>query len=193
MGGSNGRGINKAGSTSSAPKANVTIKGTPSISMDEINKIVSDVGVEGDIVINFTNKFSMSASGSAYLDGGQYVPIGGGLYADRGGIPTVLINDTYNLKTGEKGNQKHVLAHELTHLKQYSSGRLEMIYRVKKVRGKNKLEFDSINWEGKKYISASDYSSIKSMGSLSKAGLGKYKSLPWEAEAYSAGDKYGEI
>lgn len=72
---------------------------------------------------------------------------------------------------------KNITAHELTHIKQINSGKLST---------KN----DGIYWNGKMFISNSDYRKIERNATRNQAGNDKYRSLPWESEAFGRGDKY---
>lgn len=60
------------------------------------------------------------------------------------------------------------LIHELTHVKQISKGEL---------RPSN--DYKEVLWKGKPVISAKEYSNFR------RQDIAKYKSLPWEKEAYS--------
>ena len=86
----------------------------------------------------------------------------------------ISVNKNLNISDPLK---KQAIAHELRHLEQMQSGHLEIGFK-----GDKKTD-GFIFWKGKPYISLKDYEEVKK-------DFSKYKQLPWEAEAYAAGDKY---
>ena len=95
---------------------------------------------------------------------------------------SVMLNEkgkanTVNMSINDISQFKNFIAHELTHVKQINSGKLS-------------LKKDGIYWGGKMFISSSDYDKIARKRSKNIEGFNKYKSLPWESEAYGRGDKY---
>lgn len=145
--------------------------------MSEASKYAEEIGLTGKIEIKTaagkgTNgfvKINVAADGNAYLD-----------------------TNTLYLNVNREGTMEDVirtLRHEMTHLKQGQEKRLV----IKQLPGTP--ERGQYYYDGKPIITLKDYDKItrqlRSMNpKIVEAARIRYRNLPWEKEAYAAGDAY---
>jgi len=152
-----------------------------------INKQVKDLGITKNVTIGFVDNLPNATSKGSVGYSNNVIKDGNMRYLE----PSYKVNILNSAK-----NQKNIIAHELTHIKQMQDGRLKFGFELKEVNGKLVAYQMGRYWEGKFYISDKDYTKIRKALSSAKTqaaydkALTKYKSLPWEKEAYATGDKY---
>lgn len=143
----------------------------------EAGKYAEKIGLNGDIEIK-AMKSSTSNGGVKFVEDAD-----GNYYLD---------TNTLYLNINREGTMEDVvrtMVHEMTHLKQGQEKRLV----VKPLRGTP--ERGIYYWDGKPVLTIKEYEKIgKQLRSnndkIRDAARVKYRNLPWENEAYNAGDNY---
>lgn len=176
------------GRNNSGGSGTATIIGTNNAdTIGFINEQVNNLGITKNVTIEFTDNLRSSTSRGSVGYSDSVIKDGNMRYLE----PSYKVNILNSAK-----NQKNIIAHELTHIKQMQDGRLRFGFELKEVNGKLIAYQMGRYWDGKFHISDKDYTKIKKALSSAKTqaaydkALAKYKALPWEKEAYAAGDKY---
>lgn len=193
MGGRNGRGMKKSGASSQAAAPILTIKGTPNISIDDINEIAAAAGLGGaSVEIEFVKTLKGAKGEASMVE--KFEDVGGGLM-----LTVTGTNGGVRVATHGRSKEevKSTLAHELEHIRQYESGDLRYGYRISKDKNGNQIIIDEgIYWKGKLHQTKAEKQELNKRMDKTKSlsewyGLyQKYKALPWEEAAFKAGDKY---
>mgnify|MGYP003405071794 FL=1 len=177
------------GRNNSGGGGTATIIGTNNAdTINFINKQVKDLGITGNIEVEFRERKRGDAPfAAAFVNHSNSVIKEGDTYYH---VPIMKLT----VLSQKTEHHKEYIAHELTHIKQMQSGTFRLGYKVKPIYGTRYDE--GFYWNGKLHTTAAQYTRItnkmskpKSQEEYNKA-LAKYKALPWEAEAYAAGGKY---
>jgi hypothetical protein len=177
--GSAGSSSGTAGAAQAAPQGNATVtakgfSGREALYAEFGQTYAREIGLNGNIGIQRV--------GSGDFQGGYVKSI----YDPKTG--RFEMQQTVFVKGGNmsKYQVEETVKHEMTHLKQFQDGRLDV-----KMNGGVLTKY----WEGKPYISNREYSRIMNgfksrSNAVRQRSYKAYRELPWEVEAHNAGDPF---
>ena len=171
-----------------------TITGTNDAdTINFINRQVSDLGITGNVDVEFRSKKRGDPLAGGFVEFSTNVEKQGDIYFAKPIYKVTVLGDKI-LTTN------NIVAHELTHIKQMQDGRMKQGYKERREDyfGQTRvIRYEKgIYWEGKLHTTDKQYASITSALKRAKTkaaydkALARYMSLPWEKEAYAAGEKY---
>jgi hypothetical protein len=130
------------------------------------------IGVKGDVNIIFEySKKGMSGGGVGWSK------------PDKDGKRLIRPNIEIKLGSDAKTSSvaQEIIKHEMTHILQSQRGDFYLLSAGEKA-------IQGIYWKGNKILSVNDYNNLSKLNTLNK--FTKYINLPWEKEAWKAGDPY---
>lgn len=150
-----------------------------------INKQVKDLGLKSNVVFEFRDRKTSDGNVGGFVSfSNTFVKE----TLDSGYFP---YKDKVTIINNSSMPQKGTIAHELKHIEQMQSGRFR--YVAFKENGK---WVEGYEWNGKLHTTSKQYKSIQTALKRAKTkeqydkALARYQNLPWEKEAYAAGNKY---
>ena len=182
------------GRNNSGGGGTATIIGTNNAdTINFINKQVKDLGITGNIEVEFRQPKKSERNAGGFVSHSSDIEKQGDIYFAKP-IYKVTVLGHKSLTTD------NIIAHELTHIKQMQDGRLKWGYKERREDyfGQTRIiRYEKgFYWEGKLHTTDNQYESIMSARKRAKTQEAyqkaheRYMALPWEKEAYAAGEKY---